>query len=389
MPSALTIAGYKASDIHHRIDALTNNLVNIKDESGRFLLNLPDGRVIDTKGWNDWEWTHGIGLYGLYQYYSLTSSPQTLDIITAWFKARFAEGTTKNINTMSPFLTLAYLYEETRERSYLPWLDSWAEWAMYELPRTKYGGFQHMTYLEYNENELWDDTLMMTVMPLAKIGLVLNRPHYVEEAKRQFLLHIQYLQDKETGLWFHGWKFDSSKGVGHNFARARWARGNSWITIVIPEFIELLDLPPDDHLRMHLESVLEAQVKALSKLQTADGLWTTLLDIPEKDGSYVESSATAGFAYGILKSVRKRYLRAEYKEVGMKAIQAVIKKINDQGELIDTSFGTGMGYDLEHYLKIDRTSMPYGQAMAIMALVEFLRLYIGPTDFAERLTSRA
>ena len=389
MPSALTIAGYKASDIHHRIDALTNNLVNIKDESGRFLLNLPDGRVIDTKGWNDWEWTHGIGLYGLYQYYSLTSSPQTLDIITAWFKARFAEGTTKNINTMSPFLTLAYLYEETRERSYLPWLDSWAEWAMYELPRTKYGGFQHMTYLEYNENELWDDPLMMTVMPLAKIGLVLNRPHYVEEAKRQFLLHIQYLQDKETGLWFHGWKFDSSKGVGHNFARARWARGNSWITIVIPEFIELLDLPPDDHLRMHLESVLEAQVKALSKLQTADGLWTTLLDIPEKDGSYVESSATAGFAYGILKSVRKRYLRAEYKEVGMKAIQAVIKKINDQGELIDTSFGTGMGYDLEHYLKIDRTSMPYGQAMAIMALVEFLRLYIGPTDFAERLTSRA
>ena len=132
-----------------------------------------------------------------------------------------------------------------------------------------------------------------------------------------------------------------------------------------------------------------AQVEALSKLQTADGLWTTLLDIPEKDGSYVESSATAGFAYGILKSVRKRYLRAEYKEVGMKAIQAVIKKINDQGELIDTSFGTGMGHDLEHYLKIDRTSMPYGQAMAIMALVEFLRLYIGPTDFAERLTSRA
>lgn len=378
MPSALTVSGLKATDVHRRIDSLTNNLVNITDDTGHFLLKLPDGRIIDTKGWNDWEWTHGIGLYGLYQCYSLTSSAQTLEIINSWFKARFAEGTTKNINTMSPFLTLAYLYESTREPSFQPWLESWAEWAMYELPRTKYGGFQHMTYLEYNENELWDDTLMMTVMPLAKIGLVLNRPHYIEEAKRQFLLHVQYLQDKETGLWFHGWKFDASAkgGVGHNFARARWARGNSWITIVIPDFIELLDLQPNDHLRLYLQDVLESQVQALKTLQRSDGLWSTLLDIPEKDGSYVESSATAGFAYGILKAVRKRYLGLEYKEVGLKAVKAVMEKINDQGELIDTSFGTGMGHDLEHYLKIERTSMPYGQAMAIMALVEFLRLYI-------------
>lgn len=384
MPSPLTIANFKAAEIHEKIHALTHNLVNIKDETGKFLLKLPDGRVIDTKGWNDWEWTHGIGLYGLYQYYSLTSSPETLNIITSWFKNRFAEGTTKNINTMSPFLTLAYLYEDTHERSYLPWLDSWAEWAMHELPRTKYGGFQHMTYLEYNDNELWDDTLMMTIMPLAKIGLVLNRPHYVEEAKRQFLLHVQYLQDKETGLWFHGWKFDSAAkgGVGHNFGKARWARGNSWITIAIPDFIELLDLPPNDHLRMYLESVLEQQVLALRRLQADGGLWFTLLDVPEQPGNYVESSATAGFAYGILKAVRKRYLALEYKEVGLKAVQAVVKKINSNGELIDTSFGTGMGHDLQHYLNIERTSMPYGQAMAIMALVEFLREYLGYRDFS-------
>jgi unsaturated rhamnogalacturonyl hydrolase len=42
--------------------------------------------------------------------------------------------------------------------------------------------------------------------------------------------------DRETGLWFHGWSYDGN----HNFARARWARGNSWLTIVIPDFLELL-----------------------------------------------------------------------------------------------------------------------------------------------------
>jgi unsaturated rhamnogalacturonyl hydrolase len=66
------------------------------------------------------------------------------------------------------------------------------------------GGFQHskvinhsseltsVTFRLENKNQIWDDTLMMTgtfghrlelipVIPLAKIGLLLNRPQYIEE----------------------------------------------------------------------------------------------------------------------------------------------------------------------------------------------------------------
>ncbi|KIV81731.1 hypothetical protein PV11_03894 [Exophiala sideris] len=378
MPSSLIVEGLNARDILDKINQLITNLINIKDETGRFLQRLPDGRVIDTKGWNGWEWTHGIGLYGLYQYHAVTAEPEPLQIIQDWFQARKAEGTTKNVNTMAPFLTLAYVYEETGDRTYLPWLDSWAEWAMYDLTRTTFGGMQHITYVDENHNQLWDDTLMMTVMPLAKIGKLLNRPHYIEEAKRQFLLHIQYLFDPQTGLFFHGWQFDESApgGVGHNFARARWARGNSWLTIAIPDFIELLDLPRDDGLRMYLVSVLEAQCRALRALQTPQGAWRTLLDVLEEEGSYQEASATAGFAYGLLKSIRKRYISKDYMNVAVRAIKAVRQRINRDGELVGASFGTAMGANLEHYLKIKRTTMPYGQAMAIMALTEFLRLFV-------------
>ena len=261
MPSPLTIAGYKSTDIRGKLKLLVNNLVSIKDKTGHFLMKLPDGRVIDTKGWDDWEWTHGIGLYGLYQYHIFGAGDvNAVGVIEQWYGARLLEGTTKNINTMAAMLTLAYFYEWTGNKEYLPWLDSWAEWAMHDLPKTKYGGFQHMTYLEMNENEIWIDTLMMTVMPLAKIGKVLGRPHYIDEAKRQFLLHVRYLCDNSTGLCFHAWKFDESAagGVGHNFAQARWARGNSWLTMAIPDFIELLDLPPTDPIRLHLVSILEA-----------------------------------------------------------------------------------------------------------------------------------
>lgn len=372
-----THAGIPASDVDAAINSLITGMVNIVDTTGKFLLPLPDGRIIDTKSWAaGWEWTHGVGLYGLWKYHVLTSSPTALAEIEKWFAARFAEGgTTKNINTMAAMLTLAHLYEKTGEPRYLPWLDSWAEWAMHGLGRTKHGGMSHMTYLSDNAQELWDDTLMMTVLPLAKIGKLLNRPHYVEEAKRQFLVHIKYLFDTRTGLWYHGWTFENG---GNNFADALWARGNSWVTIVIPEILELLDLPANDAFRIHLLDTFEAQVSALLAHQDpATGLWRTLIDHPESEGSYLETSATAGFAYGMLKALRLRYISGkEYEESALKAIKAVLANVSKEGELEGTSFGTGMGHDLKHYKDIPITCMPYGQAMAIMALGEFLRVYI-------------
>lgn len=362
-----------ALQVHSAIKLLIDNLVHIKDESGEFLLHLSDGRIIDTKSWHGWEWTHGIGLYGIWKYYELTGDPSLLAIIDDWFAARFAEGgTTKNINTMAAMLTLAHVYERTGNTAYLPWLDTWAEWAMHDLPRTYGGGMQHVTYLSEHEQQMWDDTLMMTVLPLAKIGQVLGRSEYVAEAKRQALVHAQHLADRRTGLWFHGWIFNKDGG-GHNFAEARWARGNSWVTIFIPELVELLELPPADPIRLYLLAVLDAQCQALQRLQHGSGMWHTLLDHTD---SYVEASATAGFAYGMLKAVRKRYLSSQYSAPGNRAVSAVLKAIDDNGELEHTSFGTGMGNDLEFYKKIPLTSMPYGQAMAIMALAEYLRTYI-------------
>ena len=358
------------ADVCALIERLTDNLVNIEDTTGEFLLRLEDGRVIDTKGWAGWEWTHGIGLYGLVKYWQLTGSRSAMDTITGWFEARLAEGTpTKNINTVAPFLTLAHLMELSPNPHWKPLLETWAEWVMYEMPRTREGGLQHIVYNNVNDQQMWDDTLMMSVLPLAKIGLVLNRPEFVEEAKYQFLIHTQYLMDTQTGLWFHGWTFDGN----HNFARARWARGNSWITIAIPEFIEMLDLPEGDFLRRHLISVLDRQAAALKQHQDASGLWHTLIDDPD---SYLEASATAGFAYGLMKGVRKRYLSADYRETAERAMQGVVERINPEGELTQVSFGTAMGNDLDFYREIKLTSMPYGQAMAMLCLTELLRSHI-------------
>lgn len=384
-------AGITEAQVHGAIELLIKQLVGLKDQKKEYLYHLADGRIIDTKSWDGWDWTHGVGLYGIWKYYELTNKPELLQIIENWFDSHFEAGSTeKNINTVSVFLTLAYVYEKTGNQKYLPWLDAWAEWAYHDLPRTEYGGMQHITYVKTNHQQLWDDTLMMTALPLAKIGKLLGRPHYVQEALKQMLILIQYLFDNRTGLFFHGWEFDTTEDMraGHNFADARWARGNSWLTIVIPEMLELLEKDNGDFalgaLKSHLANTLTAQCRALSRLQEPSGLWRTLLDCPGSEGSYPEASATAGFAYGILKARRKRILPADvgvacvtrtYDEIALSAMKAVLDNISPEGELLQTSFGTGMGSTLQFYKDISKTAMPYGQAMAIMALAEMVRRF--------------
>lgn len=365
----MTLQDPTLAEVTDIIGRLIDNLVNITDETGEFLLHLEDGRVIDTKGWGGWEWTHGVGLFGMWRYFEQSRDSKALAIMRQWFVDRFAEGeTTKNINTVAPFLTLAFLHEMEPDAANLAYFDSWAEWLMAPdgLPKTEEGGFQHIVYNDENPGEMWDDTLMMSVLPLAKIGLLLDRPHYVEEAKRQFLVHIKYLFDKKTGLWFHGWNFNGR----HNFAEALWARGNCWVTIAIPEIVEMLDLPEGDAFRIFLLDTLEAQVRTLAATQDASGLWHTLVMDPT---SYLEASATAGFAYGILKAVRKGYLSADYEAVGRRAVLGVMANIDASGELQQVSFGTAMGDTLQFYKDIALTSMPYGQSLAICALAEFMR----------------
>ena len=254
------------------------------------------------------------------------------------------------------------IIEEKKE--FLDLCRDWADWIMTSLPRTKYGGFQHVVTDDYNYMQLWDDTLFMTVLFLAKAGKIFGIKEYLDECEHQFLLHSHYLTDTSTGLWYHGWTFDGN----HNFANALWGRGNCWITAFVPEFIEIAE--NSSNIKPFMTDVLNAQVNALKKYQSDGGLWHTLLN---DEDSYLEVSASAGFAYGILKSVRMGLIDKDYASVALKGAKAVIKNIGDDGAVHNVSYGTGMGITLNDYKKIPICYMAYGNALVIMMLQELLR----------------
>ncbi len=333
-----------------------------------FLENMKDRNLAgdDIRRYQHWEWTQGVGLYGLWKYFAVTRDEKYLDILVKYYDQQLEIGfPALNVNTVTPFLTMSYVGEYLQSETYLAPCRETAAWIMEKFPRTKEGGFQHMTSDTLNDQELWDDTLFMTVLFLANMGRIEGKPEYIREAEHQFLLHAKYLADKETGLWYHGWTFNGN----HNFAGAFWGRGNCWVTIAIPEFVQMV--PCGEDVKQHLQQLLLRQVESLKKHQDAGGMWHTLIDDPT---SYVESSATCGFAYGILKAVHDGLIDRSYEDVALKALAPVLGYIADDGVVHQVSYGTPMGRETKDFYKnIELRPMPYGQALAILLLIECLK----------------
>ena len=319
----------------------------------------------------EWEWEIGVGIYGLYQYADYTNNKNLFNALEKWFEHQINKGLPEaQINTTAPMITLALLAEKSDRQDWYQLISDWADYLIHSLPRVYDSGFQHVVKERLNEGQLWDDTLFMTGLFLAQAGRLLNRQELIHEAELQFLTHSQYLADKKSGLWFHGWTSEGS----HNFAEVFWARGNAWITVAIPELFALVGERINPAVKQHLTSLFRRQVDALVSCQSDNGMWHTVLD---DDSSPQESSAVAGFAYGMLRGCRSGLIEEDkmlrVTQSGLAALDAVISRIDSKGILLEASDGTAMGHDIQYYFDIPNTPVPYGQALAMMCVTELIQ----------------
>ncbi|CAM4218944.1 glycoside hydrolase family 88/105 protein [Paenibacillus typhae] len=317
-------------------------------------------------GMEEWDWPQGVGLYGLQKLDRHFADGRYPAYAKPWMTRQIGKGLpSRNINTTAPLLSLMEL-DEVEELSL-----EWVEWLMNRLPRTVEQGYQHVTTgadkseVTLNENEIWIDTLFMAILFTAKMGVKYDKPEWRQTSLHQLLLHIKYLYDKKTGLFYHGWHFTGR----HNFSEAFWCRGNGWFSLGLPEYLELMRPYLEDGVFTYLQQVLQAQAEALLDCQSADGLWHTLLDDPD---SYTETSGSAAIAAGILHGVRRGLLPEEHTQPALKAIEAVLDRIDAEGTVLGVSGGTPIGKTRDDYKGIIIAPMAYGQAMTLVALGEAL-----------------
>lgn len=364
--------------IEEKLNLVIDKLLNLDGPQNEEELAQNGGEAIGyfkrDFGIREWDWPQGVGLYGLLKVMKAKQSTEYAEFLNQWFKTNIAEGLpSKNINTTTPLLTLALFNETKKDKEFEKLCLRWADWLMECLPRTKEGGFQHVTSangdrqgVRLNENEMWIDTLFMTVLFLNKMGQLYNRQDWIDESIHQVLMHIKYLYEPKTGLFYHGWTFNEY----NNFGGIYWCRGNSWFTVGILEYLEFFQGTLNPGVKQLILDTYKAQVNTLKKLQSKSGLWHTVLDDPT---SYEEVSGSAAITAGILKGIRLGILDDSYLECANKAIEAILNNIDKDGTVLNVSGGTGMGYDKEHYKNILIAPMAYGQSLTILALSEALQ----------------
>jgi unsaturated rhamnogalacturonyl hydrolase len=190
------------------------------------------------------------------------------------------------------------------------------------------------------KNTLWLDDLYMGVPAIAQMGKLTGDKKYFDDAVNQIKQFVQRMFNKEKGVYMHGWV--ESMEVHPEF---RWARANGWALMAT---VELLDVLPENHPgRKFVLDQLKAHVKGLTSYQSGSGFWHQLLD---RTDSYLETSATAIYAYCIAHACNKGWLDPmAYGPVAMLAWNAVATKVNDKGQVEGTCVGTGMAFDPAFY----------------------------------------
>lgn len=189
-------------------------------------------------------------------------------------------------------------------------------------------------------NTLWLDDLYMSVPAIAQMGALTGDRKYYDEAVKQIMQFSRRMFDREKDLYIHGWV--ESMNVHPQF---HWARANGWALMAT---VELLDVLPADHPgRAAILELLQAHIQGLAACQSGDGFWHQLLD---KQDSYLETSATAIYAYCIAHAVNRGWINREaHAPMALLAWNAVSTKVNGQGQVEGTCVGTGMAFDPAFY----------------------------------------
>lgn len=369
--------GINEKELEAKLELVINKLMNLggpEDEGELAAGGEKIGFFRRDFGIKEWDWPQGVGLYGLLKIARLKGRDDYKDFLYRWFKDNIEAGLpSKNINTTTPLLTLVELNEEYHDPQFEELCLKWAGWLMECLPRTREGGFQHVTSangdrqgVRLNENEMWIDTLFMTVLFLNRMGQKYGRQDWIDESIHQVLMHIKYLCDNRTGLFYHGWSFNERNNFGGIF----WCRGNSWFTLGILDYIDMFEGSMNAGLRTFILDAYKAQTARLKELQDKEsGLWHTVLTDPD---SYVETSGTAAITAGILKGIKRGILDDSYLPCARRAIQGILNNIAEDGTVLNVSGGTGIGSNAEYYKHILIAPMAYGQSLTILALAEAL-----------------
>jgi unsaturated rhamnogalacturonyl hydrolase len=291
----------------------------------------PEPWMIDFRETPKWEYTQGLVLKTILHVWQATGKEKYFQYVKTYYD-QFIDSTGNimkydleeyNIDRINPGKVLFPLYQKTGDEKFKKAIFLLRK-QMQTHPRTSEGGFWHKNIYPH---QMWLDGLYMASPFLAEFAKTFNEPALFDDVTHQIILMEQYARDEKTGLLYHGWDESRTQrwanpetGQSPNF----WGRAMGWYSMAL---VDVLDFLPEDHpMRPDVIAILQRLATAIANFQDAEtGLWYQVVDKADKEGNYLESSASCMFVYVLTKAVKKGYIDSKFLDVAKKGYDGILK----------------------------------------------------------------
>ncbi|MCB0592722.1 MAG: glycoside hydrolase family 88 protein [Phaeodactylibacter sp.] len=333
-------------DAQGAITTLTTGIPEELPWSERMALSTmkrcPEAWMNDFSKEPQWSYTHGLVMLSIIKTWEASGKEAYFDYAKSYADTMIlADGTIRdyhidefNIDHINPGKFLFAVYDKTGQENYgkaIATLKRQLEWQ----PRNKDGGFWHKLRYPW---QMWLDGLYMGAPFYAEYAMRNRKNELFEDVAHQFILMEQHARDPKTGLLYHGWDqsavqrwADPETGLSPHF----WGRAVGWYVMAL---VDVLDFFPENHpKRAELIAILGRTLDAVSKVQDEKtGLWRQVLDQGEREGNYLESTASCMFAYAMAKGVNRGYLDGRFRKIAKKGYDGILEhfiKVDEDGEV--------------------------------------------------------
>jgi unsaturated rhamnogalacturonyl hydrolase len=352
---------------------------------------FPDPTLLDFRDKPKWSYTNGLVLQAMSKVYDQTQNESLFDYIYDYANRMINEDgsietyklSNYNLDMIKSGDAIYYLYNKKPEPRFKMAMDTLHK-QLEEQPTTSEGGYWHKKIYPF---QMWLDGVYMAEPFHAKYVKTFKDQEdaikLYDKILLQFDLIEKYNRDPETGLYYHGWDeskeqewADNDTGLSQHF----WSRGMGWYGMAL---VDVLDYLPQNHSgRERIIKYLNQYAEAIVRYQDETGTWYQVINLPEREGNYLEATGSSMFTYTLVKGAKKGYLPEIYLEHAKKAFQGILDTfvtVEDNGvvNLNQCCSVAGLGGNpyrdgsFEYYIgEPIRSNDPKGTGPFIMAALE-------------------
>ena len=221
-----------------------------------------------------------------------------------------------SLDDINPGKSLFFALRETGNKKYEKAILFHMQ-RLLEHPRCDCGNFWHKEMYPY---QIWLDGLYMAQPFYMAYEKEYDTYSRLGDISSQFINVRERMFDEEKKLYYHGYDEKRQQpwsspetGLSSSF----WLRAIGWYLMSLADCIELCSEQLYEHYRCLIDLLREGVRGILQYQEKSTHLFYQLVDHPELEGNYLETSGSAMIAYAILKGVRLHVLNDKYLQVGL------------------------------------------------------------------------